>query len=240
MAEENRNINNEVVDAMLEKPIPFTIGDRRFFFLFQPSLGTSLLAGQLLQELTLNKELLAVNKQAEILRVCGAQRDIVLRIISLHTFARRSDVLREDKLQERIKELDVLPASDLATLLVTIMSWDGRQEKFIRHFQLDLERKTREKIFEYKKQKGGSLTFGGRSLYGSVLDAACERYGWELGYVLWGISSINLNMMLADSVQSVLLTKDEAKEAHISTDNKRIDINNRKGAIELQKLIRGK
>lgn len=240
MAEENRNINNEVVDAMLEKPIPFTIGDRRFFFLFQPSLGTSLLAGQLLQELTLNKELLAVNKQAEILRVCGAQRDIVLRIISLHTFARRSDVLREDKLQERIKELDVLPASDLATLLVTIMSWDGRQEKFIRHFQLDLERKTREKIFEYKKQKGGSLTFGGRSLYGSVMDAACERYGWELGYVLWGISSINLNMMLADSVQSVLLTKDEAKEAHISTDNKRIDINNRKGAIELQKLIRGK
>lgn len=240
MAEENRNINNEVVDAMLEKPIPFTIGDRRFFFLFQPSLGTSLLACQLLQELTLNKELLAVNKQAEILRVCGAQRDIVLRIISLHTFARRSDVLREDKLQERIKELDVLPASDLATLLVTIMSWDGRQEKFIRHFQLDLERKTREKIFEYKKQKGGSLTFGGRSLYGSVLDAACERYGWELGYVLWGISSINLNMMLADSVQSVLLTKDEAKEAHISTDNKRIDINNRKGAIELQKLVRGK
>lgn len=240
MAEENRNINNEVVDAMLEKPIPFTIGDRRFFFLFQPSLGTSLLAGQLLQELTLNKELLAVNKQAEILRVCGAQRDIVLRIISLHTFARRSDVLLEDKLQERIKELDVLPASDLATLLVTIMSWDGRQEKFIRHFQLDLERKTREKIFEYKKQKGGSLTFGGRSLYGSVLDAACERYGWELGYVLWGISSLNLNMMLTDSVQSVLLTKDEAKEAHISTDNKRIDINNRKGAIELQKLIRGK
>lgn len=240
MAEENRNINNEVVDAMLEKPIPFTIGDRRFFFLFQPSLGTSLLAGQLLQELTLNKELLAVNKQAEILRVCGAQRDIVLRIISLHTFARRSDVLREDKLQERIKELDVLPASDLATLLVTIMSWDGRQEKFIRHFQLDLERKTRENIFEYKKQKGGSLTFGGRSLYGSVLDAACERYGWELGYVLWGISSLNLNMMLTDSVQSVLLTKDEAKEAHISTDNKRIDINNRKGAIELQKLIRGK
>lgn len=240
MAEENRNINNEVVDAMLEKPIPFTIGDRRFFFIFQPSLGTSLLAGQLLQELTLNKELLAVNKQAEILRVCGAQRDIVLRIISLHTFARRSDVLREDKLQERIKELDVLPASDLATLLVTIMSWDGRQDKFIRHFQLDLERKTREKIFEYKKQKGGSLTFGGRSLYGSVLDAACERYGWELGYVLWGISSLNLNMMLTDSVQSVLLTKDEAKEAHISTDNKRIDINNRKGAIELQKLIRGK
>ena len=96
MAEENRNINNEVVDAMLEKPIPFTIGDGRFFFLFQPSLGTSLLAGQLLQELTLNKELLAVNKQAEMLRVCAAQRDLVLRVISLHTFARRSDVLRED------------------------------------------------------------------------------------------------------------------------------------------------
>lgn len=240
MAEENRNINNEVVDAMLEKPIPFTIGDGRFFFLFQPSLGTSLLAGQLLQELTLNKQMLALNKQAEMLRACMEQSDLVLRIISLHTFARRSDVLREDKLQERIKELSVLPAADLATLLVTILGWDSRQEKFIKHFKLDWERKTREKIFDFKKNKGGSITFGGRSMYGSVLDAACERYGWELGYVLWGISSLNLNMMLADSVQSILLSKDEAKEAHVSTDGVYIDARDPKNLREIQRRIKGK
>lgn len=240
MADDKSNINNRVVDAILEKPIPFTIGNGRFFYLYQPSLGVSLLAGQLLQDLQLNTQLYGINKQAEILRVCGAQRDLVLRIISLHTFSRRSDVLREERMIERINELSTLPASDLATLIIAILAWDGRQEEFMKHFHLDTERKTREKIYEFKKSKGGSMTFGGRSLYGSVLDAACDRYGWELGYVLWGVSSLNLNMMLADSVQSVMLTKDEAKEAHISTDNKIIEINSKKGALEFQKLIRGK
>lgn len=240
MAEEKSNINNEVIDAILEKPIPFTIGDGRFFYLYQPSLGISLLAGQLLQTLTLDAQLLAVNKQAEILRVCVAERELVLRVIALHTFPRRSDVLREERLQERITELGVLQAADLATLLVSIMACDGRQEKFIKHFKLNFERKTREKIYDYKKKKGGSLTFGGRSIYGTVMDAACERYGWEYGYVLWGISSLNLNMLLADSVQSIYLSKEEAKEAHVSTDGIYIDARDPKNAREIQRLIKGK
>lgn len=240
MAEEKSNINNEVIDAILEKPIPFTIGDGRFFYLYQPSLGISLLAGQLLQTLTLDAQLLAVNKQAEILRVCVSERELVLRVIALHTFPRRSDVLREERLKERIKEFGVLQAADLATLLVSIMAWDGRQEKFIKHFKLNFERKTREKIYDYKKKKGGSLTFGGRSIYGTVMDAACERYGWEYGYVLWGISSLNLNMLLADSVQSIYLSKEEAKEAHVSTDGIYIDARDPKNAREIQRLIKGK
>lgn len=239
MADDKSNINNRVVDAILEKPIPFTIGNGRFFYLYQPSLGVSLLAGQLLQDLQLNKKLYGINKQAEILRVCGTQRELVLRIISLHTFSRRSDVLREERMIERINELSTLSAADLATLIIAVLAWDGRQEKFMKHFLLDKERKTREKIYEFKKKKGGSMTFGGRSLYGSVLDAACERYGWELGYALWGISSLNLNMMLADSVQSLMLTKDEAKEAHVSTDGIYIDANDPKNAREIQRLVRG-
>lgn len=240
MAEEGRNISNEIVDAILEKPVPFTIGDGRFFFLFQPSLGVGLLAGQLLAELTLDPQLAAINKAAEMLRVCIAQRDIVLRVLALHTFSRRSDVLREDKMQERIKELDVLQPDELATLVSYVLAWDERQERFIKHFKLDRERRTREKIFDYKKKKGGSLNFGGRSLYGTVLDAACERYGWELGYVLWGVSSLNLNMMLADSVQSIYLSKDEAKEAHVSTDGIYLDANNINDLREIQRQIKGK
>lgn len=244
MADENRNISNEVTDAILEKPIPFTIGDGRFFYLYQPSLGINLLAGQLLQNLQLNRKLLKTNKPAELLRVSEEQRDLVLRIVCLHTFSRRSEVLREEQLQKRIKELDVLSAPDIATLLVSILSWDGRQEKFMKHFKLNMERRTRQRIYEYKKSKGGSLTFGGRSLYGIILDAACERYGWEYGYTLWGISSLNLNMLLADSVQSVYLSKDEASEAHISTDGIYIDMsdpeNARENARALQRLVKGK
>lgn len=240
MSEKDTHIHNEVIDAIIDKPIPFTIGEGRLYYLYQPSLGVSLLAGQLLQDLQFKQDMLLIDKQAEILRVCIDQRDIVLRIISLHTFSRRSDVLQENKLQARIKELEALQASDIATLIVAILAWDGRQEKFIKFFGLDKERRTRERIYSYKKQKGGSMTFGGHSVYGSLLDAACERYGWELGYVLWGISSINLNMLLADSVQSVYLTKEEAGNAHISTDGVYIDARNPQNLQEIQRLIKGK
>lgn len=240
MSEKDSHIQNEVIDAIIDKPIPFTIGDGRLYYLYQPSLGVSLLAGQLLQDLQLKQEMLLMNKQTEILRVCAEQRDLVLRIVSLHTFARRSDVLQENKLQARSKELEVLAVSDIATLIVAILAWDGRQEKFIKYFGLDKERRTREKIYNYKKQKGGSMTFGGHSVYGSMLDAACERYGWELGYVLWGISSINLNMLLADSVHSVYLTKEEAAHAHISTDGVYIDARNPQNLQEIQRLIKSK
>ena len=239
MKDPKDNINDMLTNAILEKPIPFTLNGR-YFFLYQPSLGVSLLVGQLLQQLQINPQLYSTNKQMEMLRVCIDQRDIVLRIIALHTFSYRSDVLREDRLASRIKELEKLEAADVATLLVAILSWDGRQEDFVKHFKLDRERKTREKIQAYKKKKGGSLTFGGHSIYGAVLDAACERYGWELGYVLWGISALNLNMLLTDSVQSVYLSKEEAKEAHVSTDGIYLDARDPKNLREIQRLIMGK
>lgn len=41
---------------------------------------------------------------------------------------------------------------------------------------------------------------GGRSPWGSFLDAACERYKWTFDYVMWEISYVNLMMMLNDAV----------------------------------------
>ena len=56
-----------LTNAILEKPIPFTLNGR-YFFLYQPSLGVSLLAGQLLQQLQINPQLYSTNKQMEMLR----------------------------------------------------------------------------------------------------------------------------------------------------------------------------
>ena len=36
-----------------------------------------------------------------------------------------------------------------------------------------------------------SIAFGGKSIWGTLIDAACERYGWSYQYVLWGISYSN-------------------------------------------------
>jgi hypothetical protein len=238
MAEQNLNINHEIIDAIIEKPIPFSLNGN-LFYIYQPSLGVSLLCSQLLQELVLNDSSKSINKQIEILLVCSQQRDLVLRIVSLYTFYRRSDVLREERIKERMNALNALDDAELATLVTTILQWESRQEEFAKHLQLDRERRTREKIAAAKKRKGNSLIFGGKSLYGTLIDAACERYGWDYGYVLWGVSLINLNMLLSDSVQSVFLTKEEAKEAHVSTDGVYLDARDPKNLHEIQRLING-
>lgn len=238
MAEQELNINHEIIDAIIEKPIPFSLNGN-LFYIYQPSLGVSLLCSQLLQELELSDNLKSINKQIEVLRVCSQQRDLVLRIVSLYTFYRRSDVLREERIKERMNELNALDDAELATLATTILKWESRQEEFAKHLHLDRERRTREKIAAVKKRKGNSLVFGGKSIYGTLIDAACERYGWDYGYVLWGISLINLNMLLSDSVQSVFLTKEEAKEAHVSTDGVYLDARDPKNLHEIQRLING-
>lgn len=238
MADKDQHIDSQIIDAIIEKPIPFTLNGR-FFYIHQPSLGVSLLCSQLLRELHINDRFLKINQSAEIFRLCEEQREIALRVISAHTFSRRSDAIREEHMLARMEELKDLETADIATLIVTIFQWDSRLDMFIKHFQLDREKRTREKIATVKKNKGNSLTFGGRSLYGSLIDTACERYGWELGYVLWGISLISLNMMLADSVQSVFLTKDEVKEAHISTDGIYLDARDPKNLQEIARLING-
>lgn len=33
-----------------------------------------------------------------------------------------------------------------------------------------------------------------------MLDVVCSKYGWTFDYALWGISWLNLNMMIADSI----------------------------------------
>lgn len=225
MAEEKGNKAQEssveqlVVESILERPITFALDDDkgklRYFYVYPPSLGISFLSADLLKKLQIDHQLLKVNQQIEMFRLCTEQREDVLRLITIHTFQRRSDAIREEKVKERMKELQSLDAAELSTLLLAIMDWQSYYDKFIKHFGIDKERKDREKISRIKEDDSSSVTFGGNSIYGSLLDHACERYKWELGYVVWGISITNLNMMLADSVQSVYLTEKERKQAHI-------------------------
>ena len=73
------------------------------------------------------------------------------------------------------------------------------------------------------------------SVYGSIIDQACERYGWTFDYVVWEISYTNLQMMLRDSVKSIYLTDEEAKRCHVPIDGKSIDGND---AQQMDDIIR--
>jgi len=57
-----------------------------------------------------------------------------------------------------------------------------------------------------------SITFGGKRIYGLLIDFACQRYGWTMDYVLLGISYVNLNMLFVDAITTVYLNDEERKK----------------------------
>lgn len=47
------------------------------------------------------------------------------------------------------------------------------------------------------------MIVGGNSPWGSIIDAAAARYGWTYDYIVWGVSYINLQMMLYDQITEI-------------------------------------
>lgn len=94
---------------------------------------------------------------------------------------------------------------------MTIILSSDKIEEFIRYFGIDADREMKTRISRIKGE-GSSITFGGNSIYGLLIDFACQRYGWTMDYVLWGISYVNLNMLFADAVTTVYLSEEERKK----------------------------
>lgn len=237
--EEKPNINIDacVEETILEMPISFSL-DGHYFYIFPPSVGIVFLTQPLMRELHLNKDLFIIREEFEYVRIAIEQREKLLRLVAIHSFGNRHDAIYEDKVLQRMSELEPIEAADLAAIFSTLLRWMTYQEQFIKHFCIDTERKQKEKISEFKKKDSSSVTFGGRSIFGSLLDMACERYKWRLDYLLWEISATTLNMMLADSITTMYLSKDDAKKCGVSTDGIVIKMDDPRNKEKIKQLVR--
>ena len=81
------------------------------------------------------------------------------------------------------------------------------------------------------------LRASGNSTYGTMIDFACQRYGWTFDYVVWGISYINLRMLMADAITTVYLSSDEMKQLGISGSEEIIDAGNPKNRERIKALL---
>ena len=137
--------------------------------------------------------------------------------IALHDFQIFKELFDYDFVQERCnffyKEID---NDSMAQLLVMVLS-EGDISAYIKHLGIDKEKEWQAKAMRAKKDNN-SLTFGGKSIYGTLIDTACQRYGWTFEYVVWGISYANLQLLLADSVTSIYLSDEERKRVNIPQD----------------------
>lgn len=207
----------DISDAIMEMPYEFHIADNQFF-LYPVTLGKMYLLSRLTSSLEINKDLISINPYMEALRLCNSKKEVICKILTYHTFNKREELFNSHTIGERQKFFnDNLSIEELAQLFIIVLSKDN-VDQFIKHFKIDIDKKYQEKIYKIKKKNSNTITFGGNSIYGTLIDIACERYGWTMDYVVWGISYINLVMLLNDYVTSTYLSKEEMKKNRISTD----------------------
>lgn len=197
------------IEAMLDIPYFVDCGDRRIV-VYPPSLGISLMVEKMQSSIDINREMLETFPNVEMLALSEKYPDELATIVALHTFKERRDAIDADKLETRIEEI-TMSAEDLAVAYARVMSFPT-PEYYLRELGIADEIERRQRIAECKKPST-SMNTGATTLYGGLIDVACERYGWTYDYVMWGITLHNLRLLLADISNDVFLTEEEYKRA---------------------------
>ena len=206
--EDKELLEMNIADTIIERPVGFNIGSQQFY-LYPPTLGITYHLARLFKSLEADARLISANPYLEAIRLCTEKKEIVCRILSNYTFNRKEDVFDGIKVEARAKELSEVAAEELTTIFTIVLSGDNTEE-FIKYFGIDKERLERSRIAAVKKDNS-SVTFGGKSTYGTLIEFACQRYGWTMDYVMWGISYANLKMLMADAITTIYLSEEDRK-----------------------------
>lgn len=205
-----------IADMIMEKPLEFYIEKERYC-LYPITLGKSYLIQRLVNSLEIKAENVQINPFLEALRLCRDKIDTVARIIAYSTIKDKETLFDEVFVSQRTSHfIETVEIDDLAKLLIYILTGD-KVEECIKYLGLDKEREDQKKVLKVKNKGSNVLSFGGKSMYGTLIDVACERYGWTFDYVVWGISYANLRMQMADMITTISLTDEEKKKVHLKT-----------------------
>lgn len=219
-----------ISNTLTDMPIGFDT-EHAHVNIYPTTLGMMYLTSQLVDSLELDKELLQADPFLEALRVANTKRETCCRLIAYHSLNTKNEIL-DSKCVSKQTELIFKECSneDIATLLIIILKANSYQT-IAKETGMEEEAKRMAKVNAAKKSEN-SFIFGGKTIWGTLIDAACERYGWTFDYVVWGISYNNLTLMLKDKITSIYLSDDERKKAHIPAGEEVIDGNNKEAVMK--------
>lgn len=212
----------DLADTIIDRPHGFSVGNRHFY-LYPVTLGKMYLLGRLVEALQINQDIMNINPFVESLRIATKRKDICSRILTYHTIHTKAKIFDNEFVEKRtnwfIKNIDT---EALAQAMVMVLTAD-KTLSFMKYLGFDNEQKRMGRVMKVKKDKN-NISFGGLSVYGTLIDAACERYGWTYDYVIWEISYSNLRLLLADKPTSVYISDDEIKKLPASVFAKQNDV----------------
>lgn len=205
---DKEKLEMDMIDAVMESPYEFFVGDHQYF-IYRPTLGKTLLVSRLLKELDM--ELLTTEPLKAALKAVAEHKDVVLQIIAYYTFDKKMQHFNSKLIEKRIAYFDEhLDTEGIVTLFISALTLDN-YDAYLTLSGLDRDLENRKRASDCKEDRN-SLVFGGKTLFGSMVGSACEKYGWSYDYAVWGLSLIALKMMTADSVTSVYMSDEEMKK----------------------------
>lgn len=234
-ATDKRRIEKMMEDSIMEMPIGFEVGGVDLF-LYPVTLGRAYLVSREREGMADN---LIEAFAAASLEIRENYRRSICRIVAIQTLRTKEEIFNSSILNERIEFL-YSNADDrgLFSLYDIIMASMEDSKAFITYSGLNYDKQQLSKIAK-EKASDGNISFGARTPYGSFIAPACEKFGWSMEYVVWGISLTNLEMLLADAATSVYLSKDERKKLKISTDRTIIDAGDPANRERIKQILRG-
>lgn len=204
----DKSIADHLTDIIMEAPYGFSIGEKSFR-LYPLSLGKLILLQRQLESMGVSDESISLSSILEMMSVVVEHREQCLRLIAYMTCESKSQCFDAEYIKWVVGELSDATNEDISTLLIYITTSDHSAE-IRKHYGIDEESEGLNAVLRAKSDKS-SMAFGGKTILGALIDPACERYGWTVDYVVWGISYATLRLLLADKVNTVYLTDEERK-----------------------------
>lgn len=199
-----------LASTLIQQPHRFDVG-KRAFFIHPLTLGKVYLLQGLHQDLGMEMDGDAL-PFVEALRVASTHRLECARFIAAHTL-QSPDELMGLALEHRAEFFaQKLTTEERAQLLLLCLSLPTA-ESLMKELGIDKERERMAEALAAKGESRNTLSFGAKTVYGQLIAAAAEKFGWTLHYILWDISLSNLQLLLADASQSIYLTDEEANRA---------------------------
>ncbi len=217
MKERNSDIEQYLTDTIVGRPYTFSIGEREFK-IYQPTIGMMQYAQKSIEALEVRQENIKENFSLEALRLAKEKKEECLTLITYYTCKDKEEIFDNTFVTERKETLkSLLSEQDIATLMIVVLTIN-KTEMLFKYLGIDKEQERLAAVMRVKtKNDKNTIIFGGQSLYGTLIDVACERYGWTKEYVVWGIDYTSLKIMLADKINNVYCSDEEMKQipAHL-------------------------
>ena len=203
------NITARLNAIAIARPQKFSVNGKPFY-LYPETLGKTLLISAYLEELKLLQQNVAYLPQVEAVMLCVKQPMTICTIIAITCAKNKAQATEPAFIDKTAKFFRKhLSTEEMAELFMIIINAD-RAEMFFEEVGITEDQHQKERLS--KKNSNNSATFGGHTIFGQLIDAACQRYGWSYDYVVWGVPLAVLKLMLADAITSMYVSDDERKK----------------------------